>query len=171
MRPRTIQSALIIAPVSILRSWAKEAQKVITPDCVPNLQIHVLTSQTQRKDRQRILRAALSGDKRTQHLIITSYGLVSNDPQDFVCGSRGFDYVVLDEAHKIKNDSTQVTKGCRRVCSCDNTRRLLLTGTPIQNNLKEMWVLFDFATSGRLLGPYRRYVEMKSPTTILFQVF
>ena len=91
-----------------------------------------------------------------QYLIITTYGLVSNDPLDFVCSSQGFDYVVLDEAHKIKNDATQVTTGCRRVCACDNTHRLLLTGTPIQNNLKEMWVLFDFATSGRLLGPYRR---------------
>jgi len=37
------------------------------------------------------------------------------------------------------------------------TRRLLLTGTPIQNNLKELWALFDFATSGRLLGPLRRF--------------
>ncbi|KAI2491868.1 hypothetical protein MHU86_22696 [Fragilaria crotonensis] len=113
--------------------------------------------QTQRKDRLRVLRSALSGEKRMQHLIITSYGLISNDPRDFVCGHQGFDYVVLDEAHKIKNDSTQVTSGCRRVCACDNTRRLLLTGTPIQNNLKEMWVLFDFATSGKVLGPYRRF--------------
>lgn len=90
------------------------------------------------------------------YLIITSYGLVSNDPPDFVCGNRGFDYVVLDEAHKIKNETTLVSSGCRKVCGCNNTHRLLLTGTPIQNNLKELWALFDFATSGRLLGPYRR---------------
>jgi DNA excision repair protein ERCC-6-like len=156
MRAKTIFSALVIAPVSILRSWEKEARRVIAHTCVPNLQIYVLTSQTQRKDRQRILRSALSREKQMQYLIITSYGLVSNDPLDFLCGNRGFDYVVLDEAHRIKNDSTQVTNGCRQICGRDNTHRLLLTGTPIQNNLKELWVLFDFATSGRLLGPYRR---------------
>jgi DNA excision repair protein ERCC-6-like len=155
MKSRTISSALVVAPVSILRSWEKEARKVITSDFVKGLEIHVLSSQISRQERLRHIQVALDGDRK-QHLIITSYGLVSNEPQDFVNDDTGFDYVILDEAHKIKNSSTQVTMGCRRICTRQNTRRLLLTGTPIQNNLKEMWVLFDFATSGKVLGPFKR---------------
>ena len=76
--------------------------------------------------------------------------------------SGAWDYVVVDEGHKLKNQNTQVSKACRRICKGrsgedSRTRRLLLTGTPIQNNLKELWALFDFATSGRLLGPLRRF--------------
>jgi SNF2 family DNA or RNA helicase len=63
---------------------------------------------------------------------------------------------VLDEAHKIKNTSAQVSKNCRRVARDPSTRRLILTGTPIMNNLKELWALFDFATSGKVLGTLPR---------------
>jgi SNF2 family DNA or RNA helicase len=53
---------------------------------------------------------------------------------------------------KIKNPSTQVNKACHQIAKSPNTSRLLLTGTPIQNNLVELWTLFDWATSGRVLG-------------------
>jgi SNF2 family DNA or RNA helicase len=75
---------------------------------------------------------------------------------DFVHPSSAWDYVVLDEAHKIKNPAAKVSKSCRRICSCEETRRLILTGTPIMNHLKELWALFDFATSGKVLGPLPR---------------
>lgn len=161
MKADTISSALIIAPVSILRSWEKEAQKVIQRSCVPHLDIRVVSSSMKRVDRQRVLRAAIRGDnhkKGDKCLIITTYGLVSNDPQDFLVGDTGFDYVALDEGHTIKNASSNKSKSCHRVCRSGNTHRLLLSGTPIQNNLKEMWALFDFATSGRIFGPLKRYV-------------
>jgi SNF2 family DNA or RNA helicase len=53
---------------------------------------------------------------------------------------------------KIKNPSTQVNKACHQIAKSPHTTRLLLTGTPIQNNLVELWTLFDWATSGRVLG-------------------
>ena len=74
---------------------------------------------------------------------------------DFV-GDRCWDYVILDEAHKIKNPAAQVSKSVRRVAKSSDTRRLILTGTPIMNNLKELWALFDFATSGKVLGTLPR---------------
>lgn len=64
-------------------------------------------------------------------------------------------YVCLDEGHTIKNSSTKVSKDVRILCRNNSTRRLLLTGTPIQNNMKEMHSLFDWATSGLLLGSLR----------------
>lgn len=101
------------------------------------------------------------------HLVITTYGLVGSDPAnmlppDYSGGSTKWDYVVLDEGHKIKNPSTKVNKGCRVICegqdqSGQSTRRLLLTGTPFQNNLKEFWALFDWATSGQILGTQQSF--------------
>lgn len=68
-----------------------------------------------------------------------------------------WDYCILDEGHQIKNPNTQQHKSCSRICRNKHTRRLLLTGTPIQNNTKELWALFDWAASGRLLGSLKRY--------------
>lgn len=79
------------------------------------------------------------------HLVITTYGLVGSSPadllpRDYKGRSTKWDYVVLDEGHKIKNPSTKVFKGCQTICAGvkgeEATKRLLLTGTPIQNNLK-----------------------------------
>lgn len=92
--------------------------------------------------------------------MITTYGLVKSSMKQFVGGrsdgSYYWDYCILDEGHQIKNSSTEQHKSCSRICRSTNTRRLLLTGTPIQNNMKEMWSLFDWASSGRLLGPLKR---------------
>lgn len=66
-----------------------------------------------------------------------------------------WDYCILDEGHQIKNPNTQQHKSCERVSLSKHTRRLLLTGTPIQNNMKELWALFHWATKGRLLGPLK----------------
>lgn len=61
--------------------------------------------------------------------------------------------VVLDEGHKIKNPSTKMAKAARAMRP---TARLILTGTPIQNNLQELWALFDFAEPG-LLGDAKAF--------------
>lgn len=58
-----------------------------------------------------------------------------------------FEYVILDEAHKIRNPDALITLSCKRFLT---PRRILLTGTPMQNNLKELWSIFDFAFPGRL---------------------
>lgn len=57
--------------------------------------------------------------------------------------------VVCDEGHKIKNTSTKIAKALRCVQA---QYRLLLTGTPLQNHMEELWSLFDYATQGQLLG-------------------
>lgn len=165
MRARTIRNALIICPVSVIRTWEREGDSILRQSCLPKINICVVSSDVKKHRRTHLLQDALHCSKKRPHLVITSYGLVSNSPLDFVSQEQGldvWDYVVVDEGHKLKNQNTRVSKACRRICkgrSGDNsrTRRLLLTGTPIQNNLKELWALFDFATSGRLLGPLRRF--------------
>jgi SNF2 family DNA or RNA helicase len=62
--------------------------------------------------------------------------LISSNALDFVSEYDNWNVVVLDEGHKIKNASAQVSNACRRICQSPETQRIMLTGTPIQNNLK-----------------------------------
>ena len=159
MRANTIANALVVAPVSVLRSWYKEAHKVlIQHKCVPQgLEIHIVASDMKRSNRQRLLRAALQS-RHKPYLILSTYGLVARDALDYCTESCYFDYIVLDEAHQIKNTAAQVTKSCHRIAR-RHSRRILLTGTPIQNNLRELWALVDYATFGHVLGPLKRFLQ------------
>src|SRR5690606_35947605 len=58
---------------------------------------------------------------------------------------RSFVYCVLDEGHMIKNSASQTTKACKQLVA---EHRLILSGTPIQNNVLELWSLFDFLMPG-----------------------
>eukprot|EP00929_Paragymnodinium_shiwhaense_P031681 TRINITY_DN1769_c0_g3_i1.p1 TRINITY_DN1769_c0_g3~~TRINITY_DN1769_c0_g3_i1.p1 ORF type:complete len:1585 (-),score=607.29 TRINITY_DN1769_c0_g3_i1:161-4564(-) len=70
-------------------------------------------------------------------------------------GERPWDIVICDEAHRMKNISTSLGKNLRRV---DGKCRLLLTGTPVQNALQDMWALMDFAMPG-LLGNHETFLK------------
>eukprot|EP00957_Ditylum_brightwellii_P106723 8141980-Ditylum_brightwellii.AAC.1 len=156
MKSKTIRNALIICPVSLMRTWEREARDILERCCVPRITISVLASDVRKPRRHDILVDALTTSYKYPQLVITTYGLVSSNPLDLIPveneQERLWDYVVLDEGHKIKNPTTKVTKGCHRICRNEHTRRLLLTGTPIQNNLKELWSLVDWVTNGRLFG-------------------
>ena len=171
MRGGTIRNALIICPVSVLRTWEREANDILKRSAVPRVTVSVVSSDTKKALRVYQLQNALDCDETYPHLVITTYGLVRSSTLDFISHRSGegekpgqrtthpsrWDYVVCDEGHQLKNPATLATKSCWRVCRDGRTRRLLLTGTPIQNNLKELWALFDWATSSRLLGPLRRF--------------
>lgn len=95
------------------------------------------------------------------HLVITTYGLLPSFVEGASSTEYGWDYMVLDEAQKIKNSKTQAAINTRRIAEFGKkTRRLILTGTPIMNNLSELWSLMDFACAGRVLGSESRYVLM-----------
>ncbi|KAJ1988438.1 DNA repair protein rhp26 [Dimargaris cristalligena] len=79
------------------------------------------------------------------HIIVTTYEGVRIHRQALL--GRRWGYVVLDEGHKIRNPDSEITL----VCKCLHTiHRIILSGTPIQNNLTELWSLFDFVYPGRL---------------------
>jgi SNF2 family DNA or RNA helicase len=59
------------------------------------------------------------------------------------------DYVILDEGHTIKNPQTKISKAMQVL---NSNKRLILSGTPIQNNLMEMWCLVDWVTKGNIIG-------------------
>ncbi|CRK34027.1 hypothetical protein BN1708_019374, partial [Verticillium longisporum] len=58
-----------------------------------------------------------------------------------------WDYAVLDEGHKIRNPNAEITVLCKELRT---PNRIILSGTPVQNNLSELWSLFDFIYPMRL---------------------
>lgn len=78
-------------------------------------------------------------------IVITSYDVCRNDSE--VLEKHNWNYVVLDEGHLIKNPRAKTSQAVKRLPS---NHRLILTGTPIQNNVLELWSLFDFLMPGFL---------------------
>lgn len=104
MRAKTIRNALVVAPLSILQSWEKEARRVIQRSCAPRITIIVLSSDMTKIRRQKLLRQAIDCSSKSPYLIITTYGLVQSSTDDFlsdVGGRCAWDYVVLDEGYVL----------------------------------------------------------------------
>jgi len=76
-------------------------------------------------------------------------GTLQTSAAQLTPGPFSFDYIVCDEGHKLKNPSTSLCKEIRKVKA---RHRLVLTGTPVQNNLTELWSIFDFIFNGAVLG-------------------
>ena len=86
-------------------------------------------------------------------VIITSYTLLQKDIETY--SQRQFAYAILDEAQHIKNRGTRNAKSVKMIQAA---HRLILTGTPIENSLDELWSLMDFLMPG-FLSSFDRFVE------------
>ncbi|CAB9511762.1 CHD3-type chromatin-remodeling factor [Seminavis robusta] len=81
----------------------------------------------------------------TGYVVVTTYEHVRRHQETYV--NHPWSYVVMDEAQKIRNPHADITLACKRLRT---PHRIAMTGTPIQNDLKELWSLFDFVFPGRL---------------------
>lgn len=90
-------------------------------------------------------RAAAKPQLATADIVITSYDVCRNDND--VLSPMTWNYCVLDEGHLIKNPKAKITQCVKKLTS---NHRLILSGTPIQNNVLELWSLFDFLMPGFL---------------------
>lgn len=86
-------------------------------------------------------------------IVVTSYDVCRNDID--VISGHSYNYCVLDEGHIIKNSSSKLTRSVKRI---NAEHRLILSGTPIQNNVLELWSLFDFLMPG-FLGVEKVFIE------------
>lgn len=133
--------SLIVCPTSLLYNWKEEFAKfdpelkVLVVDGIPSA-------------RKRLIENISKYD-----VIITSYTLLQKDIEHYKTVL--FGYVVLDEAQHIKNRGTRNAKSVKMIQA---EHRLILSGTPIENSLDEMWSLFDFLMPG-FLSSYDRFVE------------
>ena len=129
---RLDKPALIVAPTSVLPNWQAEAERF-----APDLKVLALRG---------LDRKALFADIPKHDLVLTTYPLLARDYE--VLLAEEFHVAILDEAQAIKNPKATVTGLAHRI----NARhRLALTGTPLENNLGEVWSLFEFLSPG-LLG-------------------
>ncbi|KAI9777539.1 MAG: swr1 complex component [Geoglossum umbratile] len=121
---------LIIVPTSVMLNWEMEFKK-----WCPGFKI--LTYYGTQEERKQKRKGWL--DDNMWHVCITSYQLVLQDNQTFK--RRNWHYMILDEAHNIKNFRSQ---RWQTLLTFKTRARLLLTGTPLQNNLTELWSLLFF---------------------------
>ncbi len=133
--------SLIVCPTSLVYNWKEEFSKF-------NPRLNVLVVDGVPTQRKKILKEAADSD-----VVITSYNLLQKDIDSY--REKQYDYVILDEAQHIKNRGTRNAKSVKMIQA---THRLILTGTPIENSLDELWSLFDFLMPG-LLSSYERFVE------------
>jgi SNF2 family DNA or RNA helicase len=133
--------SLIVCPTSLVYNWKEEFHKFN-----PTLQAVVIDGTPDK--RKRAIKSVRGVD-----IVITSYNLLQKDID--IYKEIPFNYVVLDEAQHIKNRGTRNAKSVKMIQA---SNRLILTGTPIENSLEELWSLFDFLMPG-LLSTYDRFVE------------
>lgn len=130
---------LLVAPTSLLYNWKQEAA-VFTPD----LSVHLHAGPKRVKD--------LSDLKKIDVLVI-SYGLVRNDALLFE--GKLFEVIMLDESQNIKNHTAKTTQ---YINSLTADCRVALTGTPIENTVKDLWSQMNFLNKG-LLGSLRSFED------------
>jgi len=130
-----LKTSLIIVPTSLLANWKNEIEKF-----APNLNKIVLYG----NERENILSNIFEYD-----IVITTYTIVTRDIEKLK--EFNFYYLILDEAQKIKNARTKVSKSVKLLTA---KYKLALSGTPVENHLGELWSIFNFLMPS-LLGSYK----------------
>ncbi|XP_065826869.1 TATA-binding protein-associated factor 172-like isoform X2 [Oscarella lobularis] len=134
--------SLVVCPPTLTGHWCYETEKFCSPEYLSPL--HYAGGPAERN--------RLWQQLHQYNLVIASYDIVRNDIENF--RSINWNYLILDEGHVIKNGKTKMS---RAIKSLKANHRLILTGTPIQNNVLELWSLFDFLMPG-FLGTEREFV-------------
>ncbi len=132
---------LVVAPTSVVGNWEREAARF-----TPGLRVAVHHGHDRRDP------TTIDAD-----LVITSYGMLRLDPR---LAEVGWHRVILDEAQAIKNPSTATAKAARALPA---THRIAATGTPVENDLDELWSILAFASPG-LLGARKAFAQRYRPT-------
>ncbi len=153
-RPKQAGLALVIAPTSVVDVWEKETKRF-----APHLKIVGM----HRGDRRHIYKQLNQLD-----IVVTSYALMRKDYQQLK--RQTFDVVILDEAQAVKNYQGKMYSLVRQLPA---TRKFILTGTPMENNLMELWALASIAAPGLFSKPdhfreqFQRPIEKEQDKQVL----
>jgi SNF2 family DNA or RNA helicase len=136
-------ASIIIVPTSLVHNWENEIKKF-----TPALKTYKHVGYQRKKA------VEMDNIARFYDVIITTYGTVRND-QELLAGTEFF-YLILDESQFIKNPTSKTYKAIMQLCS---KHRLVLTGTPIENSLSDLWSQMNFINKGVLgnLAFFRKY--------------
>lgn len=127
------KKSIVITPTSLIYNWENEFEK-FTPD------IKLGIAYGNKVQREKVLENYKDYD-----VILTSYGTYKNDMEKYK--NITFDYCIIDEAQNIKKPDSIITKSVKEV---NANVKFALTGTPVENNLMELWSIFDFVMPGYL---------------------
>lgn len=133
--------SIVICPPTLTGHWVYEVEKFISREYLNPLHYHGPP----------VERNKLKPKVKKHNLVVASYDIVRNDIEFF--SSFRWNYCILDEGHIIKNGKTKISKAIKQLKA---NHRLILSGTPIQNNVLELWSLFDFLMPG-FLGTEKQF--------------
>jgi SNF2-related domain/SNF2 Helicase protein/Helicase conserved C-terminal domain len=133
---------LLVAPASLLANWAGEIARF-----APSLKVAIAHPSAAPAGQPK---ADAVDDLADADLVITSYGYLARSPR---LGTAQWRLVVLDEAQAIKNPAAKQTRTVKQLRA---DTRIVLTGTPIENRLSDLWSIFDFINPG-LLGSSKQF--------------
>lgn len=148
--------ALVVAPTSVLGTWAAEAARF-----APGLRVRVLGETNKRRG------TSVAAEAADADLVITSYAVVRLDREDFA--EVDWSAVLLDEAHTVKNPRSHTYAAVRALRA---RAKFALTGTPLENNLMDLWALLSIVAPGLFADPkvftelYRRPIESGDHDTL-----
>ena len=148
--------SIVVVPTSVIYNWMDEFEKF-----APSIKIGLVHGSKFKRDK--VLRDFKRGlgikieeenlkekSYEKYDVLLTTYGTLKNDEKAYE--NLSFDYCIIDEAQNIKNPVAQATLSVKNIKSRCN---IALTGTPIENNLMELWSIFDFVMPGYLFTKER----------------
>ncbi|WP_315631876.1 DEAD/DEAH box helicase [Clostridium perfringens] len=148
--------SIVVVPTSVIYNWMDEFEKF-----APSIRIGLVHGSKSKRDK--VLRDFKRGlgikieeenlkekSYEKYDVLLTTYGTLKNDEKAYE--NLSFDYCIIDEAQNIKNPTAQATLSVKNIKSGCN---IALTGTPIENNLMELWSIFDFVMPGYLFTKER----------------
>lgn len=132
------KQSIVITPTALIYNWKSEFEKF-----APDLKVGVVYSNKEK--RLKTLQKYKDYD-----VILTTYTTYKNDMEEYK--NLKFDYLIIDEAQNIKNPDSVITHAIKNI---NAKSKFALTGTPIENNLLELWSIFDFIMPGYLYSKLR----------------
>lgn len=128
---------IVIAPKSLVYNWKSEFER-FAPGITVKMCVGV------KREREETIKNLKSGE-----VLITTYGVLKNDLDlyEMMSFKEGFANIVIDEAQNIKNILGKTSNAIKEI---KGETKIALTGTPIENNILELWSIFDFAFPGYL---------------------
>ncbi|MDZ7615748.1 MAG: DEAD/DEAH box helicase, partial [Patescibacteria group bacterium] len=146
-RQRSDKPSLLVLPASLLANWKSEIARF-----APSLRALFVHPSETAKDQLAEMTARPDAAMANADVVLTTYGMLLRQPW---LSEADWRLVALDEAQAIKNPGSRQTKAVKRLRA---EARIVLTGTPVENRLSDLWSLFDFLSPG-LLGSQRQFKE------------
>ncbi|MBI6038574.1 SNF2-related protein [Clostridium perfringens] len=148
--------SIVVVPTSVIYNWMDEFEKF-----APSIRVGLVHGSKSKRDKVlRDFKRGIGIKVEEENLkekyyekydvLLTTYGTLKNDEKAYE--NLSFDYCIIDEAQNIKNPTAQATLSVKNIKSRCN---IALTGTPIENNLMELWSIFDFVMPGYLFTKER----------------